>query len=745
MENETQWVGASPPDAPGPNFTNFAGRIERIVYFNEETGQSVLEAQSSDLGDRLLISGRLPRVHPGQTLRAELEVSSSAIHSNKGPLPARHLHAELPGDKKAWRKFLKSEAMTGIGPAIAKILTDTFPDDLLTVLELHPHRLLQAQGIGRKKQEQILRSWNAFKEKSKFELFLFERKLPLNWAEILWSQYQENSQYSLQENPYQIAIANDLEFEVIDSFALSEGFEQDDPSRLRFGLFSVLRFHFKQGHCAYPEKKLLEECTSLLRISESSMERVLELEILKENLIVDQIQETSCIYLSEIWNLEQEVARQLLGFQSQEPPWGWFNFEKVLHWAQMLLETKLAPLQKSAIEAALSASLTIVTGGPGTGKTTLIRFLTTILQTQFIRFSLCSPTGRAAQRLEEATGVRAQTIHRLLKYDSATGEFIYNSKNTLDLDVVLIDEVSMMDLALMNHVLQALPPHCALILVGDADQIPSIGAGNVLQSVIDCGRFKTVRLTDIFRQRQQSWIKINAQRINKGEMPIRPDSEPSDFHYYPVRGVTETKSVIQDLVRRVIPEECGIRDPRQFQILVPMNRGSLGTLQLNEELQRNFSSQHQGAGIAGVSGFGQNFHVGDKVMVIRNDYKKEVFNGDIGYVEKIDHIDQTLWILLENRSVPFHFDELDRLTLAYAISIHKSQGSEYKAVIVVVATEHLPIAQRHLIYTAVTRGKEHVFLVADPVALQAAIQADESNRRWQKLTELLKSGPLHKS
>jgi exodeoxyribonuclease V alpha subunit len=400
----------------------------------------------------------------------------------------------------------------------------------------------------------------------------------------------------------------------------------------------------------------------------------------------------------------------------------------------------LAPLQRQAISTALTSPLAVITGGPGTGKTTLIQSLVTILQTQFMKFALCSPTGRAAQRLAETTRTPAKTIHRLLKYNGATGRFSFNQGNPLDLDLVLVDEASMVDLSLMSHLLEALPDNCSLVLVGDADQIPPVGAGNVLQSILESKRFPVVKLQEIYRQSEKSLIKINAHRINNGEMPLTKLEGTNDFHYIPVYGVDHAKKVIFDLVTNILPNRFGIFDPSQVQILVPFNRGPLGTHQLNEELQeiirRPTSASDESEQI---TGFGQIFKKGDKVMIIKNDYIKDVYNGDIGFLARIDHAAQTVEVQFDERSLQFGFDELDRLTLAYAISIHKSQGSEYRAVIVVVTDEHLPMAQRHLIYTAVTRGQEHVFLVAEPHALQAAIHSNENNKRWQKLTELLRS------
>jgi exodeoxyribonuclease V alpha subunit len=567
------------------------------------------------------------------------------------------------------------------------------------------------------------------------ESFLFQEKLPLHWGKILFPFHGEQSISYLTLSPYQAGTRHALPFDWIDPFALKHGFSPEDPERIQCGLYDLLQNSYKQGHCAYPEARLLQELREKLNVPQALLEDSLELELISDNLILDTIDNMACIYLKDIWHLEREVYSQLLSFEQRKPDsWSEYQSRKFLIWAQELLRIDLAPLQQQAIETALSSSLAVITGGPGTGKTTLIRSLVTILQAQFTKFALCSPTGRAAQRLAEATSTPAKTIHRLLKYNVSTGLFTFNEERPLDLDLLLVDEASMVDLSLMSHLLKALPNHCSLILVGDADQIPPVGAGQVLQSILDSKRFPVVRLKDIFRQSEKSLIKINAHRINKGLMPLSGPAGTGDFQYIPVHGADHAKKVIWDLVTRVIPDKCGIQDPSQFQILLPMNRGPLGTQQLNEELRSLMTPNRES-----VAGFGQVFQKGDKVMVVKNDYAKDVFNGDIGFLSAIHHDRQTVEVQFDERLVQFPFDELDRLTLAYAISIHKSQGSEYRAVIVVLTDEHLPMAQRHLVYTAVTRGKEHVFLVAEPHALQTALFSNENNKRWQKLTELLQS------
>jgi exodeoxyribonuclease V alpha subunit len=702
------------------------GSVERVVYFNEENGQCVLDLKLLSDGSHVLIQGRTPHVFPGLTVTAQRDTSE--------------LEFTPPNSSRTLKKFLKSGALLGIGPNLATILAKAYPENLFEIFDQAPGKLLEIQGIGRKRQIQILDAWRAYQEISKLEEFLFAENLPLLWGKMIYPFHRDGSISFLKEHPYRAVTEHALSFELMDSFALKYGYPPDGPERVRGCLYDVLLGSYRQGHCAYPEDRLLQEARARLNVSPAAIEESLELELISENLISDTIESKPCIYLKDVWQTEQHVSQKLLAFENRPSSWGGFNSDKFLNWAQELLKIQLAPLQRQAIATALNSPLAVITGGPGTGKTTLIQSLVTILQTQFLKFALCSPTGRAAQRLAEATRTPAKTIHRLLKFNGSTGLFSFNEKNPLDLDLVLVDEASMVDLSLMSSLLNALPDRCSLILVGDSDQIPPVGAGNILQSILQSKRFPVVKLKEIYRQSEQSLIKINAHRINNGEMPLTQLKGTSDFHYIPVNGVDHAKKVIFDLVTRVIPEKCGITDPGQFQILVPFNRGPLGTQKLNEELQSLVSTQDLRAEDSEtISGFGQVFRKGDKVMIIKNDYIKDVYNGDIGFLTMIDHSSQMIEVQFDERNIRFGFDELDRLTLAYAISIHKSQGSEYRAVIVVLTDEHLPMAQRHLIYTAVTRGQEHVFLVAEPHALQIAIQSDENNKRWQKLTELLKA------
>lgn len=714
--------------------STFEGYVERVSYFNAETGQCLLEIKETDRDLVFSISECLPWVYPGLKIKGTL----GAYDKESAIWKAQNIVLSWPDQRKALKKFFHAEILPGIGPRLSKILAEAFPSDFFNVLEKSPEDLLNVSGIGKKKKDQILKSWIHFKSKNELLSFLFDQQLPLEWATSLWTLYDEQSLEKLLKFPYHVGSHLHFSFELIDNLALQRGAALDSIERLRFGFKHVLWSFYKQGHCAYPEDLVFREAQILLEASRDQLEEILEIEILENQVVTETIAGVPCLYFKEVWDTERDVARRLSEFQFKEPSWGWFNFQKVLTWAQNILNIQLAALQQEAIKTALTSSLTVITGGPGTGKTTLIRSLVTILQTQHLRFVLCSPTGRAAQRLSEATGQPAQTIHRLLKLNSLNGKFFYNEDNPMDVDLVLVDEASMVDLQLFSDLLKALPRHCAIILVGDADQIPSVGAGNILQSIISSSLFKVVRLTDIFRQRENSQIKKNALRINAGLMPL--NEEARDFQYIPVQNTYEAKLQMNHLLAKVIPEKYGIKNPSDVQVLVPLNQGILGAQKLNQEIQAQLGKEKHLP--SSPLGFGQNFQLGDKVMVLKNDYKKDIFNGDIGFIEKIDQERQFFEINFSGRSVIFEFSKMDRLTLAYAISIHKAQGSEYRAVIVILTDEHLSLAQRHLVYTAVTRGKENVFLIAQPTALSKALQDVE--RRWEKLTELLCPSALDK-
>jgi exodeoxyribonuclease V alpha subunit len=723
--------GAS-PDAPAFSPV-IIGEIKRIFPVDEDKGECIVELRSCSDQKRFFVKVTRPSLRIGLQLSFEVEFLGSRESSIEVPLQAKWMTTEEPQSTVALRRFLKSGVLPSQGNKTIRTIAKHLKGCFFSILSDTPEKLLDIPGVGKKRQLQILKDWRSYSTLREVEEFLFSNHLPLKWAPSLVSHYQEQSLEVLTKAPYSVLLNEDFDFLLIDSFALKIGFPKDALVRVGAGLNYLLKKHVAQGHCAFPEAQLMSETESFLAVSKSLVEDALEAELIQESLSLETIDNIACIYPYELWKAEREAASRLQLIHTEVGPTAYLSPHKVVNWAQTILNIRLAPKQQDAIQTVLSSPLTIITGGPGTGKTTLIRALTTILDLQHSRFALCSVTGRAAQRLTEATQVTATTIHRLLRFDPLTGGFLHGSAYPLDLDLVLIDEASMVDLKLLDALLRALPVGCQLVLVGDADQLPSVGPGTILRSLIASQCFPVVILTDIFRQVQDSAIRANAEKINAGQMPGPMPRSLRDFDYIPVSSSEAAREVILDLLKNVIPNRFGVLDAAQTQILTPMNRGAAGSQQLNEDLRDLFTLE-DGLQIRDAQ---KSFRVGDKVMILKNDYNKSVFNGDVGFIRTLDPRLRLIEVEVGARRVPFSFDELDALTLAYVVSIHKSQGSEYKIVIVLLTKEHQSLAQRNLIYTAVTRGKEHVFLVAEPPVLKKAVETVEF--RWQKLTELLRA------
>jgi exodeoxyribonuclease V alpha subunit len=455
-------------------------------------------------------------------------------------------------------------------------------------------------------------------------------------------------------------------------------------------------------------------------------------------VIADRIGETDCIFLSGLHGAERAVAERLLSLANGALPWPWINPDKALPWVEQRTGLTFADSQQAAVRLALSAKVMVITGGPGVGKTTIVNSILRILAAKGMRLLLCAPTGRAAKRMSEATGREARTIHRLLEVDPKTGGFRRGPDCPLDCDLLVIDETSMVDVLLMHALLRAVPDRAALLVVGDVDQLPSVGAGQVLADLIGSGAVPVVRLTEVFRQAAKSRIIVSAHRINEGQMPDlgRPDEE-SDFYYVPADDPEHAVTRIIDLVKARIPQRFGFDPVRDIQVLCPMNRGGVGARSLNIELQAALNP----AGERQVQRFGWTFAPGDKVMQIENDYDKEVYNGDIGYIEQLDLEAGEITVKFDGRSIVYGFGELDMLVPAYAATIHKSQGSEYPAVVIPLLTQHYPMLQRNLLYTGVTRGKRLVVLIGQKKAIAIAVRNVAGRRRWSKLRDWLMQKP----
>ena len=542
----------------------------------------------------------------------------------------------------------------------------------------------------------------------------------------------------MTENPYRLARdIRGIGFRTADAIAMKLGIDKSAMIRVRAGIAYALSEAMDDGHCGLPEKELLPLAAELLETPDDLVRTALDLELADGTVVAETVSGTDCVFLAGLYRAERVIAERMLRIAEGRPPWPDIEADKALPWVEQRTGLSLAASQADAIRLALTSKVVVVTGGPGVGKTTLLNAILRILAAKDVNMVLCAPTGRAAKRLSEATGREARTIHRLLEADPRRGGFRRDGDNPLRCDLLVADETSMVDVQLMQSLLRAVPDRAALLLVGDVDQLPSVGPGQVLADIIASGAVPVVRLTEVFRQAARSRIVGSAHRINRGAIPdlSKPEGD-SDFYFVQADEPETAAARIVDLVKAHIPRRFGLDPVRDVQVLCPMTRGAVGSRALNIDLQAALNP----AGERRVERFGWTFAPGDKVMQIENDYDKEVYNGDIGYVEDVDAEAGELTAGFEGRSVAYGFGELDALVPAYAATVHKSQGSEYPAVVIPVMTQHYAMLQRNLLYTGVTRGKRLVVLVGQKKAVAIAVRNVSGRRRWSKLDEWLGAG-----
>jgi exodeoxyribonuclease V alpha subunit len=701
------------------------GTLEKIVFTNPSTDFTVGRLSVRGRSEPVTIVGALPRPHEGELLALEGEW----IYDKKYGEQFRFSSAQVkePSTVTGIRKYLSSNLIRGVGPEIAARITSKFGAETLDIIEKTPHRLQEVPGIGAKRGRQIADAFAEQKGVRDTMLFLQSHGVSSNYAYKIHKRYGQKAVEVVNQNPFVLATdIRGIGFHSADKIAGSLGIDMRSPLRAQAGLLHTLDEIQSEGHCYLPWENLLDRAWKLLSIDRDTLERALDSLARSRRVVIEEER----VYPERMARMENSVATDIRNLISSPRFLPGIKIEAALNWAQQRNRMELSPAQRKAVAAALQNKVQIVTGGPGTGKTTLVRSVIQILEAKKLRICLAAPTGRAAKRLSEATNRQALTIHRLLEYAPNQGGFTRNRSRPVDAEFVIVDEASMVDITLMNYLLRALNPMTGLLLVGDVDQLPSVGPGNALRDLIDSGKVPVCRLDTIFRQAKASMIVNNAHRVNNGIMPekVAGSDELNDFYIIEKEDPEEAAQVIFELAGKRIPDRFNFNPMDDLQVLSPMHKGSLGTENLNLKLRDTLNPK--GAGLKAAQ-----HRVGDRVMQTRNNYEKDVFNGDIGRIVSYEPEWEEAGIQFEDKLVTYHVSEMDELAPAYAVTIHKSQGSEYPAVIIPLTTQHYVMLKRNLLYTAMTRGKSLVVLVGSPRALKIAVENNQTESRFTRLAE----------
>lgn len=708
------------------------GLVDRVVFHNEDNGYCILKIVPEGKRDVVSLIGKAPRVVAGEEFEAR-----GVWEPNRdfGPqFKADELKLRRPDSLDGIERYLGSGLIDGIGPKYAKRIVEKFGPKVFDIIENESKRLEDVEGVGKKRRMEIRVSWMKQKAIHGIMLFLHQHGISSSRALRIYKTYGEEAQAVLKENPYRLAQdIRGVGFKTADDIAYQLGVAEDAPERIKAGILHVLETAAQSGHCCFPEAKVVEKATELLGVEALVAPQVEAL------LTSDQVERHGeFLYLPYLRAAEQSIAtsvKSLAALPAAYPP---IDEDAALAWVMKKTGKELAESQQRAVREALRQRLLIITGGPGVGKTTILRSILLILQSKQVKLVLAAPTGRAAKRLSESTGLEAKTLHRLLEYQG-DGRWGRHRGKPLVGDLFVIDEASMIDTPLMAQLLSALPQGAHLLIVGDADQLPSVGPGMVLHDLIASGAMPCVKLTEIFRQAASSRIITSAHDINRGQVPDLKSTRGSDFFFLGASEPDEIRDLIVQLAHTRLPTKYGFDPIADIQVLTPMNRNLLGTASLNHSLQLALNPPNEVK--FEIERFNTTFRCGDKVIQTHNNYDKEVFNGDIGHIVTIDTDPVKVHVRYDaERLVAYEPGELDELQLAFALTIHKSQGSEFPCVIIPVSTQHYVLLERSLIYTAITRAKKLCVLVGDERALSLAVGKQESRKRFTGLKASLESG-----
>lgn len=725
------------PDRPtAESLTKLSGQVERITYVNPENGYTVARLKVRGQRELVTVVGSLMGPAPGEILNMLGEWKNHPRFGEQ--FKVVYYRSVVPATVYGIEKYLGSSMIKGIGPVMAKRIVKRFGKRTLDIIETDAEQLIKVEGIGPKRLEMICRAWEDQKEIREVMIFLQTYGVSSGYAAKIYKQYGNGAIAIVRDNPYRLATdIFGIGFVTADGIAEKLGFAKDAPARIQAGILYVLHQLSDDGHVYCPHGRLVTECGQLFEVAAEQITLALGTLAAEKRIVIEPLADmdstNAAVYLAKFHLCETRITDHLSALVRTPSRLAVLDIGHALDWVQQRLSIVLATDQQTALRATLEDNVVVITGGPGTGKTTLIRALVMIFVRLEQRVLLSAPTGRAAKRMTEAAGAEARTVHRLLEYSFKTGGFQRDADHPLACDLLILDETSMVDTVLMHHLLKALSPGTRLVLVGDANQLPSVGAGAVLADIIAAGVVPVVTLTRIFRQALESRIVVNAHRINRGQMPQRqPAGERTDFYFRQRQDPQEALDFIVELTSDHIPRVFGFDPLNDIQILSPMHRGIVGTGNLNTALQEALNP-----GDGGLVRGARTYRVNDKVMQVKNNYDKRVFNGDIGRIQHIDNELQEMDVTYDGRRVRYDFTDLDEIILAYAVSVHKAQGSEYPVVIIPIMTQHYILLQRNLIYTAVTRGKQLVVVVGSYRALAMGIHNDKTLKRHTRLEQRL--------